>query len=203
VNFAGRGSGTQLLRLDNECKVLLSLIKLEHNADTVFTMRKNILPSLILLMFLPSCILAQQEHESDIKHVAREMEARYRACPRMEVVALHKGKHGKLTWQKRAVGPPYDVFVDVKPSGSILYSYILTIEYSVSFAAGPERQSKADAESDTSLSPMDLIVPTIKHRNSYAIGKDGIRLMKREDPTIWEERLFLSKDACWNQIGVQ
>jgi hypothetical protein len=91
----------------------------------------------------------------------------------------------------------------VKPSGSILYSYILTIEYSVSFAAGPERQSKADAESDTSLSPMDLIVPTIKHRNSYAIGKDGIRLMKREDPTIWEERLFLSKDACWNQIGVQ
>lgn len=167
------------------------------------TMTKNILLLLLLLLSLPAIVSAQQEPGFDIKRVAQDMEARFKACPRMETIASHKGKHGKVTWQKRAVGPPYEVFVDVKSSDSILYPYTLTVEYSVSFTAGPERQSRADAEKDADLTPMDLLVPTNKHRNIYAVGKGGIRLQKREAPTTWEERLFLSQDACWNQIGAQ
>src|SRR5258707_14914289 len=58
------------------------------------------------------------------------------------------------------------------------------LEFSLSYAYGPERQSKADAERDTNLS--QLATPLValrrgKYRNVYLAGKNGIRLKMRED----------------------
>jgi hypothetical protein len=66
----------------------------------------------------------------------------FKACPRREVVAPFGRKHHKQVWQKQAWGPPTDVFADVKRNNdSILYPYILTVEFSLGITFGPERQS--------------------------------------------------------------
>jgi len=83
---------------------------------------------------------AQSGSEFDVKALAKKMEERFEACPRREIVAKFDRKHHKQVWQKEAWGPPTDVFAVVKPNDSILYPYLLTIEFSLSFAYGPERR---------------------------------------------------------------
>src|ERR1700736_6006841 len=116
-------------------------------------MRKNILLSLILLSW-PGVMRAQNSSDFDVKALAKDMEERFEACPRREIVAEFDRKHHKQVWEKHGWGPPTDVFADVRPNDSILYPFNLTIEFSLSYAYGPERQTKADAEKDTNLSPL-------------------------------------------------
>ena len=141
------------------------------------------------------------------------MEKRFEACPRREIVAQFDRKHHKSVWEKQAWGPPTDVFADAKPNDSILYPYILTIEFSLSLTFGPERQSRADAEKDTDLAQLALPLLAArrgKYRNVYLASKDGVRLKTRElldeklDGTLstWKERPSWP-DACWDQIAVK
>ncbi len=176
-------------------------------------MRKSILLPLLLLSSWSATMTAQSDSESNIKTLAKDMERRFEACPRREIVAEFAGKHHKRVWQKEAWGPPTDVLADVKPNDSVLYPYILTVEFSLSFTYGPERQSKADAEKDANLS--QFVTPLMalrrgKYRNVYMAGKDGIRLKTREvlhekldgTPSSWEERPSWP-DACWDQVALK
>lgn len=56
---------------------------------------------------------------------------------RREIVSELERKHHKLVWEKQAWGPPTDVFADEKPNDSILYPYVLTVEFSLSFTYRP------------------------------------------------------------------
>jgi hypothetical protein len=115
-------------------------------------MRKGILVSLLLLSSWSETAITQSNTEFNAKALAKEMEERFEACPRREVVGKFDRKHHKHVWEKQAWGPPTNVFVDVKPNDSILYPFVLTIEFSLSHTFGPERQSQADAERDSDLS---------------------------------------------------
>lgn len=121
-------------------------------------MRNNILFISVLLISWPGILRPQSGSEFDIKALAKDMEKRFEACPRREVIAEFERKHHKRVWEKQAWGPPTDVFADVKPNDSILYPYVLTVEFSLSWSFGPERQSKADAEKDTSLTVCDASI---------------------------------------------
>jgi hypothetical protein len=173
-------------------------------------MRRNVLLALILLSSWPGTAGAQSGSEFDVKALARNLETRFRECPRREVVAQFDRKHHKKVWQKQAWGPPTDVFVDVKPNDSILYPYILIVEFSLRHTFGPERESKPDAESDADLSetPLGALLKG-KYRNVYLVAQDGTRVKSREflhqnldgRPSAWEEKPSWP-DACWDQIGV-
>jgi hypothetical protein len=176
-------------------------------------MRKGILLSLVLLSSWPGIMSAQSVSDLDVKALAKDTEERFEACPRREIVAEFNRKHHKQVWEKQAWGPPTDVFADVKSNDSILYPYILTIEFSLTYTYGPERQSKADAERDANLSQLatpELALRRGKYRTVYLASKDGILLKTREvlheklDGTLgsWEERA-LWPDACWDRIGVK
>jgi hypothetical protein len=156
---------------------------------------------------------AQGSSQFDAKALANDMEQRFRSCPRREVVAAFDRKHHKQVWQKQAWGPPFDVFVDVKPNNeSILYPFILTVEFSLRHSFGPERESEADARADAELSQLGSLAALLtgRYRNVYLASKDGIRVKAREvldkklDGTVgeWKERPSWP-DACWDQIGVR
>jgi len=108
------------------------------------------------------------------------------------------------------VGAPTDVFSDAKQndSGSILYPYVLIVEFSLKTTFGPERESKSDAQKDSNLSPLEGIpeaLLTARYRNTYLAGKNGIRLSKAELQKVgdasqrWEDRPRWP-DACWDRI---
>jgi hypothetical protein len=169
-----------------------------------------------LFLLLVSCswsgvMRAQTGPQFDVRALAQDMEKRFEACPRREVVAGFDRKHHKQVWEKQGWGPPTDVLADVKPSDSVLYPYILTIEFSLSYTYGPERRSEAEAGEDTDLSPLPTPVAALrrgKYRAVYLVGKDGVRLKTREvlhekldgTPGTWEERPSWP-DACWDQIA--
>jgi hypothetical protein len=140
------------------------------------------------------------------------MEKRFRTCPRREIVAQFDQKHHKRVWQKQAWGPPTDVFADARANDekSVLYPYVLTVEFSLKTTFGPERQTKADADKDSDLSPLEgvpAMLLTGRNRNTYLSGKDGVRLKKTEvleqkfdgSPSEWKERPRWP-DACWDRI---
>ncbi len=101
----------------------------------------------------------------------------------------------------------------MKSNDSILYPYILTVEFSLTQSFGPERPNKADAERDSDLSQLEAPLGGLlkgKYRNTYLAGKDGVRLKTTEvlrtkldgTPSTWEERPLWA-DACWDQIDVK
>ena len=165
--------------------------------------------SLMILVLLSSgttTLCAQTESEVRLKNLASEMEKRFQNCPRREVVAQFDRKHRKQVWRKEAWGPPADVFADAKPNDSVLYSHIISVEFSLRMGFGPERGSKAEAQSDSTLSPLPYM-PKGKYRTVYLVGKDEVRLKSREvlsqkldgSSGTWEERPSWP-DACWDQI---
>ncbi|MBI3609472.1 MAG: hypothetical protein HY204_02075 [Nitrospirae bacterium] len=169
----------------------------------------------LLLISCPALTFAQAHSASDPNHIAKDVEQRFRACPRREVVARFKRRFHKAVWQKQAWGPPSDVIADVRPNDSILYPYVLTVEFNLSISMGPERESKTESESDTELSQSSLLVylgaATSRNRNVYLIGKDSIRLKTREiltkkfsdgTPGQWVERSTWA-NACWDWIDAQ
>lgn len=169
-------------------------------------MRMSILLSLLMLSSWSGTTTAQSDSEFNIKSLAKEMESRFERCPRREVVAKFDRKHHKQVWEKQAWGPPTDVFADVKPNDSILYPYVLTIEFSLSSTFGPERESRAEAERDTNLSQISGLAALLKgkYRKVYLVGRHDIHLKSREllREGTWEERPSWP-DACWDQIGVK
>jgi hypothetical protein len=177
-------------------------------------MTKEIVLFLMLRSFSPVSALAQSGSQFDVKALASNVEQQYRACQRRETVGAFDRKHHKTVWQKQAWGPPSDVFVDVKSnSESILYPYILTVEFSLSQTSGPERESKADADKDSELSPLSSSLSslfTARYRTIYLASKDGIRVKGREllnkgldgKASGWNERPVWT-GACWDQIGVR
>lgn len=173
-------------------------------------MRKTILLSVLLLVTCPIIGAAQNDPDFNLKALATDLEKRFEACPRREVVAPFDRKHHKQIWEKSGWGPPVQVFADAKPNDSILYPYIVMVEFYLSFTYGPERQSKAEAESDSNLSPLGLPLAAAqggRYRNIYLVGRDGLRLKAREflesqsdgAGGVWKERP-LWPDACWDQI---
>lgn len=177
-------------------------------------------------MLLGSCPLINAQggdSDFDVKVLAKNIEERLEACPRREVIRESDHKHHR--WQKTAWGPPSDVIADVKPNDSLIYPYILTIEFSLSWGFGPERDSKAEAEKDMKLSHFvvdpEKVTPQNyklamalqragKNRNVYLVGKDGIRLKAIQvlaqnldgTPGTWEDRPSWP-DACWDHIAVK
>src|SRR5271154_6273874 len=116
----------------------------------------------LLLVGCPRIVTAQGQPEFNIKAFAVDLEKRYEACPRREVVGAFNRKHHKQIWQKEAWGPPVQVFADAKPNDSVLYPYAVTVEFYLSFTYGPERQSRAEAESDSNLSPLEVPLATVQ-----------------------------------------
>jgi hypothetical protein len=149
---------------------------------------------------------AQSDSGFDLNAVAKDVERRFRACPRREVVFK-----AKRIWRKEAWGPPSDVIADARPNDSILYPYALTVDFNLSISYGPERKSKTEAEGDTELSPSSVLVylgaATSRNRNIYLVNKDGIRLKTREilahgTQDQWSERTTWP-NACWDWVGAQ
>jgi hypothetical protein len=110
------------------------------------------------------------------------------------------------------MGPPSDVFVDVKQNDSLLWPYILTVEFTLRVSYGPERQSKQAAQEDSQLE-VGLAVGkllTTRYRNTLLVSRDGIRVKAREflpptldgTPSGWKERPPWP-DACWDQIAAK
>jgi hypothetical protein len=174
-------------------------------------MRKTILQSLVLLLLgCPMIGAAQNDPEFNIKAFVADIEKRYEACPRREIVAAFDRKHHKQIWQKSGWGPPAQVFADAKANDSILYPYIVTVEFYLSFTYGPERQSKAEAENDSNLSPLGVPLAAAqggRYRNVYLVSAEGTRLKATEffetqsdgATDTWNERP-LWPNACWDQI---
>jgi hypothetical protein len=153
---------------------------------------------------------AQSDSTFDLNAIAKDVERRFSACPRREVVFK-----SKRIWRKEAWGPPSDVIADVRPNDSVLYPYVLTLEFNLGISYGPERKSKTEAEGDTELSPSSVLIQlgadTSRNRNVYLVNKDGIRLTTRETltkrfpggtPGQWVERPTWA-NACWDWIGAQ
>jgi hypothetical protein len=173
-------------------------------------MRAKIAVTLLLLIALPEFVKGQNESVFDVKTVAKNMEKRFHDCPRREVVGQFERKHRKQVWQKQAWGPTTDVFVDIKPNDSMLYPYLLIVEFTLGHNFGPERQSHSDAEKDTDLSENPTLAMLLKgkYRNVYLLSKDDIRLKSREvlrqeldgKTNSWEQRPPWP-DACWDQIN--
>jgi hypothetical protein len=167
---------------------------------------KRLLAVLVLWSSGATMLSAQTESEVRLKTLASDMEKRFPNCPRREVVARFDRKHHKQVWQKEAWGPPTDVFADAKPNDSVLYPYVISVEFSLRMSFGPERESKVEAENDSTLSPLPYM-PKAKYRNVFLVGKDEVRLKSREvlsqkldgSSGTWEERPSWP-DACWDQI---
>ena len=171
----------------------------------------------LALSLLLSCstLTVAQESSFDVSGVTKEVEQKITACPRREVVAQFKRGFHKTVWEKEAWGPPSDVIADVKSNDSILYPYVLTVEFSLSISYGPEHKNKTEAETDTALSPSATLIQlgrnTNRNRNIYLVNKDGLRLKAREvlnkkllddAPAHWVERPAWD-NACWDWIGAQ
>ena len=169
-------------------------------------MRFQSLMILVLLSSGATILTAQTESEVRLKTLASDMEKRFQSCPRREVVAQFERKHHKQVWLKEAWGPPTDVFADAKPNDSVLYPYVISVEFSLRMSFGPDRGNKAEAENDSTLSPLPYM-PKGKYRTIYFVGKDDVRLKSREvlsqkldgSSGTWEERASWP-DACWDQI---
>lgn len=160
---------------------------------------------LMLLICWPGFISGQSDSEVDVRAVAKNVEEGFKACPRREVVAQFDRKHHKKVWQKQAWGPPTNVFVDVKPNDSLLYPYLVVVEFSLPHTFGPERQSKEDAQNDAQLEAKLGELLTLTCRDTYLVGKDNVRVKSREFLPIgstWRERSLWS-DACWDHIAVK
>ncbi len=175
----------------------------------------NVLLLFLLLFSCPALTFAQSDSAFDLNHIAKDVEQRFRACPRREVVARFKRRFHKPIWQKQASGPPSDVIADVRSNDSSIYPYVLTVEFNLSISMGPERESKTEAEEDTELSPSSVLTQlgadTSRNRNVYLVNKDGIRLKTREiltkkfldgTPGHWQERPTWA-NACWDWIGAE
>lgn len=160
-----------------------------------------------MLLFFSSSAFAQSDSAFDVNAIAKDVEQRFRACPRREIVSKYKRGLHKTTWQKEAWGPPFDVIADVRSNDSIIYPYVLTVEFNLGVTWGPERKSKAEADRDTELFRSSVVVSlgadTWRNRNVYLLGKGGIRLKGRETfKGHWQERTILA-DACWDWVGTQ
>jgi hypothetical protein len=142
-----------------------------HNFGESFW-TKSIVLALLIMSPGSGTLAAQDSSDFSIKALAKDKEKRFEACPRREVVAGFESKRNKQVWEKQAWGPPTGLFADAKPTDSTLYPYLLTVEFSLSHTFGPERQSKAEAEKDSDLSPL---LPGAKYRNVYIAGKEGVR----------------------------
>ena len=94
-------------------------------------------------------------------------------------VAQFNRKHHKQVWIKEAWGPPSDVFADVTPNDSVLYRYLMVVEFSLEMRSGPERYSTAEADRDIDLSPIPYM-PKGRFRNVYLVGTVVSRLKSRE-----------------------
>lgn len=169
-------------------------------------MRNNATLLLSFLLVSTGVASAQADQEMNAKAIATDVEKRIEACPRREVVAAFDRKFHKQVWVKEAWGPPTQVFADVKSNDSLLYPYVLIVEFHLGFFVGPERKNKNEADHDANLSPMPGIRGG-KYRNTFFVNRDGLHLKLAEFlgtdpvgvPKGWEERSPWS-DACWDQI---
>ena len=167
-----------------------------------------------LLLLCPVLGFVQTDSSLDLGRIAKDVEQRIKACPRREVVANFKRGFHKSVWQKEAWGPPSDVIADVRSNDSLLYPYVLSVEFSLRINYAPERKTKMEAEADTELSPsavlMQLGADASRNRNVYLVSKNGIRLKTREvlrklptgKPIEWVERSGLP-GVCWDWIGTE
>lgn len=145
----------------------------------------------ILLFSIP--MIPQQSKTDDEQNaimIAKKITDVLSSCPRREIVAQFK-KH----WVKEAWGPPTDVSFDVERTNSIVNPFKITIEFSLSFAYGPERNLKADAQADTELKPLFQG----RYRNSYSLGQQGaiLRTAEVRHGSDWAQRPRWP-DACWD-----
>jgi len=174
---------------------------------------KLLLLCLTLLTAWPGIVTAQSGSKPDVKALAKELEKRFEACPMREMVTPFEQEGRKPAWAKTGFGPPANVFADIKPNDSVLYPYLITIEFRLDFTYGPMRKSKPEALKDTNLVPLPVGVPSLRgsrYRYVYLVGDDGVRIKTREvfhDPLdgtqgTWGDAPTYA-DACWDRIGVQ
>jgi hypothetical protein len=159
-----------------------------------------------LLGLCSSITSAQNNRAMDVKAIAADVTKRIEACPRRETVTAFERKHHKLAWVKGAWGPPINVFVDVKPNDSLLYPYILIVEFDLLMTEGKEKNTEEEAENDSNLSPLPLF-HAARYRNTFLVSEDGLHLRATEvlDTDLngvakgWEDRPRWA-DACWDRL---
>lgn len=174
---------------------------------------KRSLPLLVIFLVCCPATSARPQANGDfnIRKFAADLEQRYKACPRREVVASFERKHHKVVWQKQAWGPPIQVIADAKANDSLLYPYIVNVEFTLKFTYGPEHKSEAEAVSDSNLSPLGIPLAAAqgaRYRNVYLVNSDGGRLrateVLQEPPAQGDSEKWIARpvwsDACWDQI---
>ena len=156
-------------------------------------LKLNRLVGPILILSCWPMAMAQSDSQLDIRSLVSELEKRIAVCPRREVVAQFDEKHHKQVWQKQGWGPPTDVFGDAKTNDdrSVLYPYVLVIEFSLKHTFGPERQTRADAAKD-SLTRNLTVQPASGKRELRGLMLAGIRLSSNNNFLVRRTPLALS-----------
>ncbi len=172
-------------------------------------MKLKIVMFLLLVAVFTKSGSTQKISELNPKIIASDVETRFAACPRREMVTSFERKFHKSVWVKGAWGPPTNVFADIKANDSLLYPYLLVVEYNLAFSEGVEHKTKDEAQNDNDLSQQTLL-PSAgvgKYRNTFLVNKDGLHLKTTEiqvtdfygSPKGWQERPVWA-DACWDQL---
>ena len=152
-------------------------------------LKLNRLVGSILILSCWPMAMAQSDSQLDIRSLVSELEKRIAVCPRREVVA----QFDEQVWQKQGWGPPTDVFGDAKTNDdrSVLYPYVLVIEFSLKHTFGPERQTRADAAKD-SLTRNLTVQPASGKRELRGLMLAGIRLSSNNNFLVRRTPLALS-----------
>lgn len=165
---------------------------------------------IVTLGAVPRAALAQTAHEFNIQAFTKNLEKRYESCPIRTVVASFKHKRHRLVWEKQGWGPPKNVFVDAKRNDSLLYPYLVTVRFYLPITYGREHKTKAGAEADSKLYPLNIPLAGAQgdwYRTIYAVSKNAVRIKSAEfrESQIggaspkWVERT-LWPNACWDQL---
>ena len=156
-------------------------------------LKLNRLVGPILILSCWPMAMAQSDSQLDIRSLVSELEKRIALCPRREVVAQFDEKHHKQVWQKQGWGPPTDVFGDAKTNDdrSVLYPYVVVIEFSLKHTFRPERQTRADAAKD-SLTRNLTVQPASGKRELRGLMLAGIRLSSNNNFLVRRTPLALS-----------
>jgi hypothetical protein len=130
---------------------------------------------------------------------AHRVETMIRGCDARVLVGQFTEGRKHPVWEKQSFGPPSDVTVDLKKNGdSLLYPYLVVVEFTLWLHYGDEFNSRDGALQSTADKPLFKS----RNRNIYLLGADGLRLKTTEVfEKDWSERPRWD-DACWDHINL-
>jgi len=159
----------------------------------------------VALLFLSQALIAQSDDSfQKSKRSAHLLEQQISSCAKREVVASFPRKRKTVAWIKSTWGPPKDVLADIKKNDSLLYPYMIVVEFWLEMKDGSEFATQEAARA----SDASTFVGRAHYRNIYLSGDDGLRSVANEilpssaqSTEDWEKR-HTWDDACWDNIKV-